>query len=374
MVPGFATPDGTRRFSERFPELLHAGHFRQPLHASAAGQLWFPSIGLGTYLGNPDSAADQLYTQAAETALLAGINLLDTAINYRHQRSERNLGEALRSQIAAGQIRRDEVIVCSKAGYLSFDAEVPEDARGYLVREYVETKIIDPAEVANMHCMAPRYLENQIERSRRNLDLETIDVYYLHNPESQMPAVPREQFHARLRAAFQTFEHAVKAGKIRFYGIASWNAFRVGSNEPAAMSLTECLELARAVGGENHHLRFIQLPYNLAMPEAYSLPTQVDGHECVAPFEFARRHGLVMIGSASLYQGQLAQGLPLQLATQLGMDTDAARALQFARSAPGLTTALVGMGRPGHVLENVKVAQSPQIAQPEYEALFVRNA
>ena len=41
-----------------------------------------------------------------------------------------------------------------------------------------------------MHCMSPAYLENQIERSRRNLGMETIDLFYVHNPESQLATFP----------------------------------------------------------------------------------------------------------------------------------------------------------------------------------------
>ena len=59
--------------------------------------------------------------------------------------------------------------------------------RAYFHREYVETGVLDPAELAGgMHCMSPAYLENQIERSRRNLGLETVDLFYIHNPESQL--------------------------------------------------------------------------------------------------------------------------------------------------------------------------------------------
>ena len=97
-----------------------------------------------------------------------GINVLDTAINYRHQRSERNIGAALRQVIDSGEAKRQEVVVCTKAGYLSFDGELPADPRAYFKSEYVDSGVIDPAQLAGgMHCMAPAYLENQIERSRR---------------------------------------------------------------------------------------------------------------------------------------------------------------------------------------------------------------
>src|SRR5574340_1757916 len=112
MIPGFATAEGTARYAQRFPQLQQAGHYRPFEHVPGAGELWLPSLGLGTYLGEPDEAADQRYTDAITAALRSGINLLDTAINYRHQRSERNIGAALAKLTDAG-VRRDEVVVCT---------------------------------------------------------------------------------------------------------------------------------------------------------------------------------------------------------------------------------------------------------------------
>jgi aryl-alcohol dehydrogenase-like predicted oxidoreductase len=157
MLPGHATAAGTARYRDRFPDVRDAGHFRD------RGGLELSSIGLGTYLGEPDDDADTEYTEAIAYALRSGINLLDTAINYRHQRSERNIGAALKSLTASGELQRDEVFVCTKAGYLSFDGNLPADPRAYFLKEYVEPGILDPAQIAGgMHCIAPAYLENQI--------------------------------------------------------------------------------------------------------------------------------------------------------------------------------------------------------------------
>jgi len=374
MIEGFATPEGTARYRERFPEFKDAGHFRQPQNAPGPAGLWFSSMGIGTYLGEPDEASDQLYTDAISTALRRGINLVDTAINYRHQRSERNIRAAISRLISEGEINRDELIVCSKAGYLSFDGAVPADPRAYFMREYVEPGVFKPAELAGgMHCMSPGYLLNQLERSRKNLGLGTIDVYYIHNPESQLGDVSREEFRQRIKSAFGALERAVKDGKIRFYGIASWSAFRVAESEQAYMSLPTCVELAEQAGGRDHHFRFVQLPFNLAMPEAHALPNQVADREHLSALEYARKAGLAVIGSASLYQAQLTSNLPLFLAEKIGMQTDAERALQFARSTPGLLTSLVGMGRPAHVFENINVAAQEPMKPEQWQALFSRT-
>jgi len=374
MIPGHVTAEGTARYRDRFPQLAEAGHFRSPQHVAGIGELSLSSIGLGTYLGDPDDAADQAYIAAISSALRSGINLLDTAINYRHQRSERNLGAALRELVDAGELRRDEVLVCTKAGYLSFDQAIPADPRAYFLREYVDPGILDPQQLAGgMHCMAPAYLENQIERSRRNLGLESLDVFYVHNPESQLAEVSREVFFQRLKDAFILLEKQVKAGRLMYYGVATWNAFRLAAGARDALNLFEIVELARDAGGEQHAFRFVQLPFNLAMPEAHAVANQECGKRRLSLLAAAQELGIAVVGSAALHQGHLAHSLPPFVKGILGFENDAENAIQFARSAPGLTTALVGMGRPLHVAANLRPALVPRTPPEQWNKLFNRS-
>jgi aryl-alcohol dehydrogenase-like predicted oxidoreductase len=374
MLPGHATAAGTARYRDRFANLRDAGHFRQAEHVPGVSQLWLSSIGLGTYLGDPSDAADHSYMAAIEAGLRSGINVLDTAINYRHQRSERNIGGVLKQMIEAGELHRDEVLVCTKAGYLSFDGDPPPDPRGYFHREYVETGVLDPKDLAGgMHCMSPAYLENQIERSRRNLGLETIDLFYIHNPESQLADVSRETFRQRLKDAFALLERLVKAGRLQYYGVATWSAFRVTDSSRDYMDLSELEKIAHEVAGDNHRFRFIQLPFNLAMPEAYGLVNQRIGKEKMSLLSAAARLGITVMGSATLYQARLTQGLPDFVGSVLGMKTDADNAIQFSRSAPGLTTSLIGMGRKEHLAVNMKPALTNPTPPQEWKKLFTRT-
>jgi aryl-alcohol dehydrogenase-like predicted oxidoreductase len=375
MIPGFATFEGTSRYRGRFPLLAEAEHFRQAAQVPGVGELWCPSIGLGTYLGEPDEKADRDYVDAISDALSSGINLLDTAINYRHQHSERNIGEALSRTADAERVRRDEVLVCTKAGYLSFDGNLPVDPRQYFLSEYVEPGILDPRDLAGgSHCIAPRYLIDQIERSRKNLGLETIDVFYLHNPETQLAEVTPQTFRQRVLEAFSALELLVKDEKLRFYGMATWNAFRVPEGARDYVSLEEMAALAHEAGGSAHHFRFVQLPFNLAMPEAHVLANQNFQRKHVSLLQAAAQLGIAVIGSASLYQGRLTHGLPAYVRERIGFKADGENAIQFARSAPGLLTALVGMGQREHVARNIK----PALVQPAragvWEKLFLRNA
>jgi len=364
-LPGRATGDGTRRYAEKLAGRLAAGHFRELAGLSVS------TLALGTYLGPEDGATDVLYQDAVVRALELGVNVLDTAVNYRHQRSERAIRTALADAIARGVIRRDEVVVATKGGFIPFDGTVPRDPRAYFAVTYVETGIIKPGDVAKgAHCMTPRYLHDQIDRSRANLGLETLDVYFVHNPETQLGEVDRPEFLTRLRAAFGALEEAVAAGSIACYGTATWNGYRVDPGDPGYLSLAEVVAAAQDVGGADHHFQVIQLPYNLGMTEAFTRANQRLKDRVVPLLEAARELGIAVMASASLHQGQLTR-LPEMMAQYIpGLTTDAQRALQFVRSTPGITTALTGMKTSAHVDENAAIATISPMAWEQFQRLF----
>lgn len=351
-----ASVAGTERFAARF-----AADRVPDFYRSTSSGLLASSIGIGTYLGDPDDADDRRYRDALRAAIAAGINVVDAAINYRCQRSERVVGEVLASLVAGDAVRRDEIIVCTKGGYIPLDGEPPasrEDYNALVEREYFSRGIMSPDDVVGGgHCIAPGYLDDQIARSRSNLRLETIDVYYLHNPEQQIPAVGREAFRRRLVRSFEALEARVEAGDIGAFGCATWNGLRVPPDARDSLSLEELVGAAREVAGDGHHFRYVQLPVNLAMSEALRTPTQrVAGRECTA-LEAASALGLDAVASASLMQSALAKSLPSAVRDALPRyDTDAQRALAFVRGAPGVTTALVGMRGAKHVAENIAIA------------------
>jgi len=365
LIPGHATPQGTARYRDRFAGLF-PGHFR------TAQGLSISSLGLGTYLGEPTPAYDELYRKAIVLAVEAGINLIDSAVNYRFQRSERAIGAALSALLSSGKVQRDEIILATKGGFLTFDGEEPADPSAYFQEKLIDTGLVRPDEVAaGCHVMSPKYLENQIEVSRRNLGVATLDLYYLHNPETQLTQVSREDFYRRLRAAFAALEKAAADGKIQWYGTATWNAYRVGPDARDALSLVDVLRTAEEVGGQDHHFRAIQLPFNLAMPEALTAPTQRMDGKAVPVLQVARAHGLMVFASASLLQSRLTEGLPPEVHRWFpGLKTDAQRALQFVRSAPGITCALAGMSRPEHLAENLGTAAFAPLTLEEYRGLF----
>jgi aryl-alcohol dehydrogenase-like predicted oxidoreductase len=364
-VPGCATAQGTLRYAARFQGRAAAGHFRD-----VQAGLVLSSIGVGTYLGEPDEATDKGYAAAVVAAVEGGFNVVDSAINYRLQRSERSVGAALR-QLAAKGFARDEIVLCTKAGFLTPDGDMPDDANEYFAREYIEPGIFRPEDIAaGCHCMMPRYLGDQLDRSRHNLGVDRVDVFYLHNPETQLSEVTREEFRRRIAEAFKFLESAVAAGKIGAYGVATWNAFREDPKSAGYLSLAWIEEIAREAGGAEHHFRFVQLPLNLAMPEALLRPNQVVEGKTMAMVQAARALRITLDTSAALLQGQLTRNLPPYIAAALGTKKDSVSALQFARSVPGVTTALTGMSHVEHVHANLEVIGIEPAPRDQFLKLF----
>ena len=350
MLAGRATPEGTAKF--RDASGAAPGHFRDALGVAVS------SLGIGTYLGRDDAQTDALYAQSVRRALQLGINVIDTAVNYRNQRSERAVGVAVRES----GLPREAAVICTKGGFLPFDGGRPHDVRAYFEETFFRPGVLKPEElVAGCHSIAPRYLEHQLEQSRRNLGLDCIDVYYIHNPETQLGEVPRAEFLRRLREAFAALEQARAAGRIGCYGAATWNGFRAEPGEEEHLSLQEFLAAARDAGGAAHGFKALQLPFNLEMDEAATLKNQA-GQTLL---EAARDAGLAVFTSASVLQGRLTAGLQQSVRDSLkGLRTDSQRALHFARSTPGVTCALVGMKTPAHVEENAEIRGHPTNLRP----------
>lgn len=285
------------------------------------------SLGIGTYLGAADDSTDAAYKAAIRAAIDGGVNVIDTSRNYRGERSERAIGRAI-----AGA-NRDELVLCTKAGYCI-------DRRG--------------------HSLAPEFLEENLTASLANLGVKQVDIFYLHNPETQT-----ENFYQQIKDAFERCEQMAARGLLRFYGVATWDAFR---READPVSLHKLVEIARETAGLRHRFRFVQLPFNLAMLEAFTRRQQQGG---VSLLQAAGELGVTVIGSATVYQGRLTKGLPEKLTSQFhGLTTDAQRSIQFSRSTPGLAVSLVGMSSPAHVAENLAVKDVPPLSEKEYYALY----
>ncbi len=353
-----ATPEGTLRYAERFK--THAGQYRDAIDLS------WSSVGIGTYLGGVDDATDIAVSSAIKAAVNGGINVIDTAANYRRGRGEGAVGKALGEIFAAGGTKRDELIICTKAGYLPTPADV------FMETYMGKDGIGDSDLVGGNHCMHPSYIRDRVSKSLDALGVSKIDVFYLHNPEAQLAHIERGEFDARLQAAFEVLEQEADAGRIGCYGLATWRAFRATPGQPGYISIAGAKALAKKVaGGKPDRFLCVQMPLSITMPEAVQQPTQWIGEASVPAIAAARILGLAAIGSGSIGQAKVPK-MDESLVKWLGegLADDFQRALQFSRSASGLTSALVGMKQPEHVESNLQVQQSKPLARPVFELMF----
>jgi len=363
-ISGKATLTGTQRYRERHQQECIAAHFRE------ANDWVVSSIGIGTYLGAADSRTDDRVTDAIIESVKNGINLIDTAINYRYMHAEWSLSHALRALIRDEVVSRDELIICTKGGF------IPDlDRISWFYSRYIENSrfSIKPGDlVAECHCLHPEYIWDQLERSLDNLGVETIDIYYLHNPEMQLSEVSPEIFYHRLMLAFEVLEKAVSQGKISSYGLATWDGFRVPPTHPNHLDLAKAKAIASQVAPNGtDHFKFLQLPFNATMLEALVQPTQQVKRTWLPVLEVAHRLGLSVISSASIGQTKAVGQIPKALQEILDQTplTPTLQALQFTRSCPKLLTALVGMKTIDHVTENSALTRIKPLATKFYKAL-----
>ncbi len=271
-ITGCADSPNTRKFADRMRERnpsFEPEAFRQ----LSGTDLTTSKIGYGSY--RVDYRHGE-HTATLREAIQAGCNLIDTSSNYTDGGSETLIGNVLSEQIAEGKFERSEIIVVSKVGYIqgqNLDEAMRREREGEPWEEVV--KYMDGC----WHCIHHDFLVDQWKRSSDRLQLETIDVYLLHNPEYFLSDLHkrstqanvediRDTFYDRIYRAFVQMEHFVEEGKIRCYGISS-NTFPSPKTDFEHVSLHRCFsaacDAARTVHGNQdaNHFRIIQLPYNL---------------------------------------------------------------------------------------------------------------
>lgn len=186
-LKGWATPAGTDKYyrMSQYGEVegleVHHENFKSLFHNE---MLKISSVGLGSYMGDPDDITDfNLYNAVKASVLSGGINHIDTAPNYRYMQAEKTIGKALTVLDNKYDITRDQLFIASKGGY------VPENAQELVSqREMIRKMVVDVGVPENSivkesgHCLHPKFLEYQLDETLARLNLECLDVYYLHNP------------------------------------------------------------------------------------------------------------------------------------------------------------------------------------------------
>lgn len=284
-IPGQATAVATQSYFQQHPTIGTT---------MIAGLDWQVSqAGFGSYRV---STGEKIHEQALRQALQSGINLIDTSSNYGDGGSERLIGRVLAEQIDAGELQREQVVIVSKAGYLQGFNYALAQQRKQEGRPFPNlVKYADGLD----HCLHPEFLDDQLTRSLERLNVATLDVFLLHNPEYYLSwakrrpiplAEAQHTYYQRIRLAFEFLEQAVADGRIQSYGISS-NTFPEPAHSYTFTELARVWQIAQKVN-PNHHFRWVQLPMNLLETGAATEPNQPDGQTVL---QFARTHDLAVL-------------------------------------------------------------------------------
>lgn len=287
--PSIANTDGTvprpvpgKIFHER----------RRPLYA---GGPFVSQVGFGSYrVGMSKALAYPECGAALADALRLGMNLIDTSSNYGNGQSEMLIGKVLAEAFAEGTLKREQVAVVTKAGYVqgaNLELAMARENSGRGFPEMVKFG------EGIWHCLHPEFLTDQLERSLARLKLASVDVFLLHNPEYAlkhfealgMPVEEaRDTFYHRLGQAFARLEELADEGRIGAYGISS-NTLGFSEDDASAVSLRRCVEVAKEVRAEPR-FKVAQCPLNWLEP----IPAlfQADARDAETTLGVAQRHGM----------------------------------------------------------------------------------
>jgi aryl-alcohol dehydrogenase-like predicted oxidoreductase len=375
LVSGAATRSGTEGYATSFGAALAAGHYSEFLNL----HLKLSSLGVGTFGGAASDAVDAAYADIVREAALCGINVFDTATHYRYGRSMHALGEGLRRAFAAG-VRREQVFVIAKAGFLAFPGGPPADFDAWFEANVATPGFGTRAQLVGQHLLSPEYLDAQIDKARAALGLETIDAFLLDQPEVHISAIGKEQTNRGIARVFVALERAVSARRIACYGISTFEGFRVETDAALFQSLTSLLGLAEKAArevhgdGARHALKLVEMPFNQAMTEGFTRFSHATGKGNIAStVQAARQLGVYLVASHTLGKGLLAtQSADAVRLAMAGLANDAQRALQFNRSTPGIGTSLVGISSAEHLADLLAVARTAPLAKDAYVKLYDR--
>lgn len=365
-----ATPSATYQFAKKF------SHYKD--FYAKSNDLIFSKLGLGTFNKEPYKEENYVfhYIEGVKQAIRSGINLIDTASNYRYGESEKEIGEALRELFESGEVGREELIICSKGGFIPLCYPFPKNPYVWIEENILKPKLASKEEIElDQHCMSPDFLEYSCRGSLERLGVDALDIYFLHNPEMQLKRLGKKAFYEAIEKIFERFELLRAQGLFHYYGVATWNAFLLDETHEEHISLERLMDAAQKVGGKEHGFRYIQAPFNLAKTHAYTLQTQkVKGEACTL-MQAAKRVGVDMIGSSSLLQMNLFKKsftpeVGFILDKQMILKNDIQLALQFVRSTRGILSGLFASKVPVHIKENVEIGKISATPQNLYDLLY----
>jgi aryl-alcohol dehydrogenase-like predicted oxidoreductase len=386
---GHASAEATSEYASGSVHGFKKAHFRPFAFGHSEQPLMVSTLATGTFLGDADDKTDEAVENAVFRCVAEGWNVVDSAPVYREGRGEKAVGRALRALRLMGGCRRSSLFLSTKIGIAATKQVLSDFVDLYSGEEKpVVTKDDIYADEFAASCWHPCWLEASLNRSLDALQIDTIDVLYLHNPaEFLFPLISREEFWQKMDVAFEFCEKARKEGKIKAYGLATWDCFRVAPDDKLYVSLEQAVKLAEEVfareggGGDkgidtiqcHHGFQAIMLPVNTGMREAFTEKWQTveNGKENVTLLEAAKKLGVAVFCSGPLAEGRLLEDeatlKELNACEELaGIDGAGPKLMQIARSVPGVLSIVIGHKTPINVEKNVALTKVPPLSETEF--------
>jgi len=291
------------------------------LHYRRVGKsgLKISEISLGSWLTYGGTVENQVAKECMNTAVEQGINFIDCAEIYAGGKAEEVIGEWL----AEETVNRRDLVISSKVFW-----PTSQD-----INDWGNSR---------------RNITNAIEGTLNRLDIDYLDLYYLHRYDHTTP----------VRETVETLDGLIRAGDVRYWGTSVWTAAQ--------------LERVQAVAKEIHAYRPIveQPMYNM-----------FSRHIEVEIMHVGKTHGMGFTVWSPLAQGILTgkynDGIPegsrgsrsdmvqnllteetLSKVRKLGeiaksLDiTTSQLALAWILRRPEISAAIVGATKPEHVIES----------------------
>lgn len=288
----FCTSFGSKSFTQKFKLAKDAYNFTyNGLHLS--------SIGFGLYKGGFSKQQRKLCQVMVKKFISKGVNVFDTARKYRNGFSELDLGVTIKELLKNRKIDRNEIFVSSKAGLINF---YQDKKKIISLRDFVNHRGLKAQDIKNkIFCSSKKFLKQEIDISLKNLQLNSLDNYYIHNPEFLSGNLNNFKDYYEI---FETFEEAIQNKKIRSYGISSWTGFRRSKNSPFYIDIKKIIKIAKEVGGKGNGLKNLQIPLSIYMPYAN---TNYSFSENVNLLQYCNENKINIFSSATLYEGKIKE-------------------------------------------------------------------
>lgn len=308
-------------------------------------------IGIGLYQGGETDEVDHKLLSVLREAVNNGINLFDSAPNYRNLRSEKILGEL----VADNPL--DKLIISTKGGFIPFDFANPSlNEADFINENYYSKGLIDPALFDEYYFQSfdPNYLEFQLSNSLSALNRSYVDIYYIHNPEYLLQRVGKKTFLKVMDDVFRWLEYKVQSNQIKFVGVSTWDGFfRVEQKE--YLQLTDFIMLA-----DRYHLldrfKYIQFPFNFGKLNSVTEKSQVFKSQNFSLLKLIDEFKLIAISSAPFGQGKLIHyKFPESIKLIYSNMNNAEINLSFVLSSSFFASTLMGTSSLIHLNESISL-------------------